>query len=201
MATTCFQKPVTYLDLLFCSLTTWSSFFPPFCQRLQGALLTRVAGRVVVENWLVSFTSSGGPPSAFLSVFIRGPQDSRSQLQEIPKSKVPWWCYPLILRGSRLSQEYGTSLPLLSVSSCLLVAKPNLCLQTTIVVGALFFVLVFSFLLPSAILLSNHIALLWLFCSDLWGMDSMNLIGSLVYGIHDLKNFVSSSPWIHQNID
>lgn len=29
----------------------------------------------------------------------------------------------------------------------------------------------------------------------------MNLIGFLVYGIYDLNNFVSCSPWIHQNID
>lgn len=147
MATTCFQKPVTYLDLLSCSLTTWSSFFPPFCQRLQGAF-TRVAGRVVVENWLVSFTSSGGPPSAFLSVSIRGPQDCRSELQEIPKSKVAWWCYPLTLRGSRLNQEYGASLTLLSVSSCLLLVKPNLCLHTTLIVGALILILYFLFCPP-----------------------------------------------------
>lgn len=95
---------------LSCSVTTWSSFFPPFCQRLQGALLTRVAGLVAVENWLVSFTSSGGPPSAFLLVFIRRPQVCRFELQEIPKSEVPY----VMLRpwvGSRLSQDSSASPP------------------------------------------------------------------------------------------
>lgn len=77
--------------LLSCNLEVPSP--PSFCQRLQGAFLTRVAGRVAVAHWLVSFTSSGGPLQFFFfssggwgSVFIRRPLVCRSELNEIYQS-------------------------------------------------------------------------------------------------------------------
>lgn len=163
--------------------------------RLQGAFQTRVAGWVAVENWLVSFTSSGGPPSAFSSFFFfffpeglksAGLSWKRYQSSRFPDVTLrPWWGRGWTERG--LVYLCGSE----CFQLCLLLAKPNLCLQTTLIVWALFLVLVFPFSVPSPSHLSNHTALLWLFCSDPWGMDSMNLIGCLVYGVYDLENFVS----------
>lgn len=133
MALACFQKPVTYLGLLS-SLATWGSFL----SRTTRTLLTRVAEWVAVENWLVSFTSSGGPPSAFLSVFnqrasslqVAAEWDTSLGLPDI--TLRPWkgvteprlWCY---LMGPEC------------FPSCLLLSKPNLYLQTVCLIPFWYF--------------------------------------------------------------
>lgn len=98
--------------LLSCNLEVPSP--PSFCQRLQGAFLTRVAGRVAVAHWLVSFTSSGGPLQFFFSFWRVGVSfyQKASSLQvraewDIPKSRDHWppW------RGADSQDEWISSPP------------------------------------------------------------------------------------------
>lgn len=193
-AITYFQKAV---DLFLPSLLlTYNLKFPfpsflsdckgPFRPGWQGGWLWKI-------DWSVSLPL-GGPLQLFHPFFFFFPEGLKSaglswkryQSSRFPDVTLrPWWGRGWTERG--LVYLCGSE----CFQLCLLLAKPNLCLQTTLIVWALFLVLVFPFSVPSPSHLSNHTALLWLFCSDPWGMDSMNLIGCLVYGVYDLENFVS----------
>lgn len=131
-------------------------FLASLCQRLQGALLPRVAGWVAAaaEEWLVSFTSSGGTPSSLFCQFL--PEGLKSSepsdiLKCAPPVAIPQIC------------SCSLRLHLLTPLQCVYNWPSQTCVYKH---NAPF--LVFSSPL-----------LLWLFCSDLWEMDSTHIIGCL----------------------
>lgn len=144
--------PLTY-DLKF--------LFPSFLSDSKGPFLPGLwGGWVAVENWLVSFTSfGGGPPSAFFfffSVFIRRPQVCRSELNEIPESKVSW-CYPQTLTRSRLNQDSGASLPLWMFPIAFTVSQDKSIFTNNSNCSSLVPCFGISFSTPSPSHLSNHL--------------------------------------------
>lgn len=180
MAVACFLKPVTYLGLLSWSLATWSSFptiFLPETARGPSYQGVRVGGCGELIGqfhflWRALFSLFVRFYHRASSLQVRAEWDTKVQ-----GSLRPWG----EVRGSRLSQDFGVLLtchpgPSPCFQSSLLLAKANLYLQTICLVPC------FAVSFFSPYFLCNHFVLLWLFCSDLWGIVSMNLIGCLVYG-------------------
>lgn len=161
MAVCCFQKAVTYLCLLSLLLMTWSSFFPPFCQTLKGPFYQGcgVGGWLWKIDWSVSLPFGGGPLQPFFfffSVFIRRPQVCRSELNEIPESKVSW-CYPQTLTRSRLNQDSGASLPLWMFPIAFTVSQDKSIFTNNSNCSSLVPCFGISFSTPSPSHLSNHL--------------------------------------------
>lgn len=130
-------------------------FLASLCQRLQGALLPRVAGWVAVaEEWLVSFTSSGGTPSSLFCQFL--PEGLKSS----EPSDILKCAPPVAIPQTR---SCSLRLHLLTPYSVFTVGQVKL---------------VFTNVMPRFLVFSPPL-LLWLFCSDLWEMDSTHIIGCL----------------------
>lgn len=90
MAITCFQKPVACLGLLSCLFATWSSSScPSLCQRLQEALLTKVAGEVAVTiDWSVSLPLEG-PLQPFCQFLPKSVKSSDQSKRRHPSPRLP----------------------------------------------------------------------------------------------------------------
>ena len=137
--------------------------FPLLSVRLQRALLTRVVGWVGGCGKLIGQFHFlwGGPPVSlffffFFSVFIRGPQVCRSELNEIPESKVSW-CYPQTLTWSRLNQDSGASLPLWVFPIAFTVSQDKFIFTNNSNCSSLVPCFGISFSTPSPSHLSNHL--------------------------------------------